>query len=123
MQSTTANNVQHLTAEEQLDVLWKALQSPNYWVDVNQEGVLILSTITTDDFLHRTGSSQRCFKGSRRSVIEQLHALQVSEALDDPKPVTDDIVDVLRPAVLQVMSGANDVSSFGVPVIKTIIDC
>lgn len=70
-----------LTPEQQLDVLWKALKSPDFWCGVDLVGQLTLSeNLPSRDT--RIGAVLHCFKGSRETCIEQLLALQVADRLD-----------------------------------------
>lgn len=73
-----------LTAEQQLDVLWKALGSSTYWISVDFAGKLVLSrTGHQGDYI---GGVIKTIQGSREDCIAELLAMQVAERLDDKEP-------------------------------------
>lgn len=81
MQSTTASN-SRLTPEQQLDVLWKALQDHRAWICVDTAGRLVRSEAQSGPTISAVGAVMQCFSGSRESCIAQLLALQVADRLD-----------------------------------------
>lgn len=71
-----------LTPEQQVEVLWKALQDSRSWVSVDTIGQLVLSAVTSSAKPNAVGPIKHVFSGSRDTCIEQLHALQVVDRLD-----------------------------------------
>ncbi len=76
----------HLTAEEQLDVLWRALQDRRFWISIDGSDSLVMQQNVSSAHTTGIGAVQEFIHGSRQTIIEKLHARQVADRLNGVTP-------------------------------------
>lgn len=85
-----------LTAEQQLDVLWKALASKEFWISVETNGMILVENGPGNG----VGRILQQLVGTRAEAIEQLNAMQVADRLEGkPVPAHDDQLDAFGPGM------------------------
>lgn len=69
----------YLTPEQQVEVLWKALRSTEYWISVHKSKEHMVLCRAGGNAI---GPVMHQLNGTRDEIIEKLNALQVADRLE-----------------------------------------